>query len=95
MKISSRVREIRKKNNISEKKLAELSGYSESYISRLENGKAENPTIKVIERIASVLGEPLKSFINDDDKFFISVINVSRKQLSKKKEFFIKIKIQE
>ncbi|MBD8071322.1 helix-turn-helix domain-containing protein [Bacillus sp. PS06] len=49
------IREIRVDKGISLNKLSKLSGVSKSYISFIERGKQTNPSISVIERIASAL----------------------------------------
>ena len=49
------LRSYRKKNNLSQKQLAELMGYSPSYIANLENGR-QRPTAdsQVVELIAKL-----------------------------------------
>lgn len=49
----------RKKKNITQKELAELTGIAQADISRLENGNG-NPSINTLERIAQGLGMKLK-----------------------------------
>lgn len=49
----------RKKKNITQKQLAELTGIAQADISRLENGNG-NPSIDTLERIAQGLGMKLK-----------------------------------
>lgn len=45
---------IRKKNNISQKELAKLIGATQSYIAKIENGKA-NPTNDIILKLSIAL----------------------------------------
>lgn len=52
--IGNRVRYLRQKQKISQADLAELIGMQQAYISRLERG-LENPSLKSLSRIASVL----------------------------------------
>lgn len=50
---------VRNKKNITQKKLAELTGITQGDISKIENGNA-NPSVKTLKRIASALGCELK-----------------------------------
>jgi len=55
MKLSKRIRELRKKHNLSQEKLAELSGIDYKHIQLLESKKPSNPTISTIEKLAKAL----------------------------------------
>lgn len=48
--------ELRKTRRISQKKLAEQVGVSQSYICALERGERKNPSATVIKGIAKSLG---------------------------------------
>ncbi len=50
----ARLQQLRKKQNISQEKLAELSGLHRTYISSLERG-TRNPTITTLHSIATAL----------------------------------------
>lgn len=50
-----------------QRRLAQEVGVSQSYISRLVNGEAGNPTLEVLERLASCLSVPLWRFFRDED----------------------------
>ncbi len=50
---------VRNEKNITQKKLAELTGITQGDISKIENGNA-NPSVKTLKRIASALGCELK-----------------------------------
>lgn len=52
--IGSRIKAQRKKNNLSQEKLAELSGLNTSYIGQIERGD-KNPSIETIYKIAKSL----------------------------------------
>ena len=51
--------ETRRTKNISQKKLSELTGITQSDISRIENGNA-NPSLRTLQRLAKGLGMKLK-----------------------------------
>lgn len=51
-----RIAEIRKERGISQKALSEATGIPQGYLSELENGKKNNPSIFKLFRIATALG---------------------------------------
>lgn len=61
--IGDRVRTIRKAKNISQEKLAELSGLHPTYISDIERGKV-NASIYSYHMIANALDVPLSELVN-------------------------------
>lgn len=56
-----KVRSIRKSQNISQEKLAELAELDRTYISDIENGK-RNVSIETVFKIAQALNTPIISF---------------------------------
>ncbi len=53
------LKRIRKSKDLTIEKLSELSGVSMGYICHLERGTRKNPSRDVMEKIASVLDEPI------------------------------------
>jgi len=53
--VGRNVRRIRLRKGLTQEKLAEISGFSQQYISGLEQGK-RNPTVVTVYEIASTLG---------------------------------------
>jgi transcriptional regulator with XRE-family HTH domain len=53
--VGRNVRRIRKKKGLTQEKLAELSGFSQQYISSLEHGQ-RNPTVVTLYELATTLG---------------------------------------
>jgi transcriptional regulator with XRE-family HTH domain len=53
--VGRNVLRIRKNKNITQEKLAELSGFSQQYISGLEKGQ-RNPTVVTIYELSQALG---------------------------------------
>lgn len=51
----NRIKKLRKEKGYSLNKFSELTGISKSYISFLERGIQKNPSLDVLEKIASVL----------------------------------------
>ena len=59
MNIIRAIIDARIKQNLSQKKLSELTGIHQSEISKLENGE-RNPSIKLLQRLADGMGLTLK-----------------------------------
>ena len=53
--VGTNVRRIRERNGLTQERLAELSGFSQQYISGLEQGK-RNPTVVTVYEVANALG---------------------------------------
>jgi transcriptional regulator with XRE-family HTH domain len=53
--VGQNVRRIRQKRRLTQEKFAEISGFSQQYLSSLENGR-RNPTVVTIYELATALG---------------------------------------
>jgi transcriptional regulator with XRE-family HTH domain len=53
--VGQNVRRIRRKKGLTQERFAELSGFSQQYISGLEQGK-RNPTVVTVYELAVALG---------------------------------------
>ncbi|RXJ04049.1 XRE family transcriptional regulator [Anaerobacillus alkaliphilus] len=62
------IRELRKKKRMSIDQLSDLSGVSKSYISYIERGLQNNPSIAVIEKISKALDVQLVDLIEGLNK---------------------------
>lgn len=62
--LGSRLRALRLEKSLTLRELARKLGKSESYLSKLENGKL-NPSLASLKQIADVLGRPLVHFFED------------------------------
>lgn len=58
------IRKLRVERGISQERLAFDSGVDRSYLGGLERGE-HNPTVDVLERLASTLGVPLRALFAD------------------------------
>lgn len=66
--LGDRLRMLRKREGLSQEKLAELTGFHRTYISGLERGRI-NPTAGNLHRISIALEIPLEElFVKDDLK---------------------------
>lgn len=61
-KLGNYIKGVRTSKNMSLRELAKRSGVSHSYLSQLENGKTNNPSIEVSRKIAKGLNVPLYEF---------------------------------
>lgn len=59
IELGKKIKERRSNLRITQPSLAEMAGISESTLHRIESGKA-NPTIKVLNQIADILGLEVK-----------------------------------
>jgi len=60
----TKIRELRLERELSRRQVAERSGVTGQYIYLIETGRATNPSIQVLERVASALGVRLSSLID-------------------------------
>lgn len=58
---------LRKKAGLTQKELAEKSGISYSYITKLENGFQTNPTYEILEALGEVLKAPVGAMYDFSD----------------------------
>lgn len=59
------LRTLRIKQELSQNELARMVGVTQGYISALEVGRKENPSIKVLSKIAEVLGTSVGVLISE------------------------------
>ena len=62
--VGQRIRNYRKKKQISQEKLAELSGCHPTYIGQVERGE-KNPTLESLEKISTALGISLSTLFEN------------------------------
>ncbi len=65
--IGTIIKDLRKARGIEQDELAQKSGFSQAYISQIENGKT-NPSLKALRKIAVVFGVDEKYFFEPDIK---------------------------
>lgn len=61
--LSNNITKYREKKNITKYKLSKLSGVNESLISQIERGKATNPKISTLMRLAAALDVTVNDLI--------------------------------
>lgn len=61
--LGRRLRELRKKRDLTIERLAEIAAVGEKYLGDIERGK-ENPTIGTLEKLASALSVKLRQILD-------------------------------
>lgn len=65
--LGNNIRSARMKQKITQEKLAELSGLSLNFISRLERTNTNNISVKNVIKIAQALGVPVTQLLSKQD----------------------------
>ncbi|MEH6938339.1 helix-turn-helix domain-containing protein [Bacillus sp. JJ664] len=65
--IGERIKKLRLQHGMSLTELAERAGIAKSYISSIERGLQSNPSIQVLEKIASVFNTTAENLLKEDD----------------------------
>lgn len=108
MKIGERIKEFRKKNNLSQKDFANALGYSQAYVAEIENDKRE-PSRAFLKKLNSVFGlssdfvlygerkkpESLEKFASEGfmSLKFIQRLKKDLENLNNPEEFYSSLKI--
>ncbi|MDQ0191195.1 helix-turn-helix domain-containing protein [Alicyclobacillus cycloheptanicus] len=66
--LGERIHRLRLEKNLSLSELADRAGIAKSYLSAIERFIQVNPSIHVIEKLASVLGVPVQYLIQSEDE---------------------------
>lgn len=61
--LGEKIKFLRQSKRLSQNKLSERSGVSQSYINELENGKKTNPTYELLQKIAQALEVPISDIL--------------------------------
>ncbi|WP_168122762.1 helix-turn-helix domain-containing protein [Paenibacillus sp. HB172176] len=65
--IGERIQMLRKRKGLSLTELSQRAGVAKSYLSSIERGLQQNPSIQFLEKIGEVLNVPVEEFVNQDD----------------------------
>lgn len=68
MNFKDYVKQKRKEKNLSLRELSKISGISHSYLSQLETGKRNIPTIYILKKLSKGLDEPLINLLTQASK---------------------------
>ncbi|KAA8997549.1 helix-turn-helix domain-containing protein [Paenibacillus spiritus] len=67
--IGERIQQLRKKKNYSLTELSEKAGVAKSYLSSIERGIQQNPSIQFLEKVGGVLGISAEEFLQSERSF--------------------------
>lgn len=66
--IGKRIKSLRKKSNLTIEQLADKSDISTTYLSDLENGEQDNPTVRTLRKIASTFNVSVSYLIEGQER---------------------------
>jgi len=65
--IGERIQALRKRNGLSLTELSQRAGVAKSYLSSIERGLQQNPSIQFLEKISEVLHVPVDKLVNANE----------------------------
>ncbi|WP_141504038.1 helix-turn-helix domain-containing protein [Paenibacillus luteus] len=66
--IGERIQMLRKRKGLSLTELSQRAGVAKSYLSSIERGLQQNPSIQFLEKVGAVLNVTVEEIINNDEK---------------------------
>ncbi|EPY2307070.1 helix-turn-helix domain-containing protein [Clostridium sporogenes] len=81
--IGDNIKKARIKQDISAKRLSELTGLTQAYLSMLENNKRKNPSSEALQKIADALKISVNEFFDDDNEDNKKDINITQEYSNK------------
>ncbi|HDK7154982.1 TPA: helix-turn-helix transcriptional regulator [Clostridium botulinum] len=81
--IGDNIKKARIKQDISAKRLSELTGLTQAYLSMLENNKRKNPSSEALQKIADALKISVNEFFDDDNEDNKKNINITQEYSNK------------
>ncbi|WP_169086948.1 helix-turn-helix domain-containing protein [Paenibacillus sp. PL91] len=66
--IGERIQMLRKRKGLSLTELSQRAGVAKSYLSSIERGLQQNPSIQFLEKVGAVLNVTVEEFLNNDEK---------------------------
>ena len=66
--LAERIKKFRKQKGWSQQKLAEKTGLSFNAITKIEQGRAEHPTLKTLIKLADVFGVSIDELVGRKNK---------------------------
>ncbi|MGO4694893.1 helix-turn-helix domain-containing protein [Paenibacillus sp. 2TAB26] len=65
--IGERIQMLRKRKGLSLTELSQRAGVAKSYLSSIERGLQQNPSIQFLEKVGAVLNVTVEEFLNSDE----------------------------
>lgn len=67
MDLASRLSGFRERRGVSLQAVADQCGCTKAHLWEMENGRSDNPTLKLLRRLAAFYGVPVAALIGDDE----------------------------
>ncbi|MBD2872029.1 helix-turn-helix domain-containing protein [Paenibacillus arenilitoris] len=64
--IGERIQTLRKRKGLSLTELSQRAGVAKSYLSSIERGLQQNPSIQFLEKVGAVLNVTVEDFLNNE-----------------------------
>ena len=78
MSFGDKLRKAREERKMTVSALAKATGFTVSYISRIETGQRKPPTLKIIKKLADVLGLPIELLTSENAYLPFDVLDKSK-----------------
>ncbi|WP_054198892.1 helix-turn-helix domain-containing protein [Clostridium baratii] len=76
--LSDNIKLLRAKHNMTIKELSVKSGVGQSTISDIETGKAKNPRMETLQKLANVFNVDVGSLLNTEEKLKLSIDSLKK-----------------
>ena len=86
--VNNRIKSRRNELKMKVKQLAEKTGLTPAYISQLENGKRENPSTEVMDKIANALYVSIDYLLNKSEDKELEKAEQKIEELSEENKIF-------
>jgi len=84
--IGTTLKEARKNIGLTLRKVEDMSGISNAYLSQLENDKIKNPSVNILSKLSSIYHVPLKQLLikanvieRENDKKYTANLNFAQR----------------
>jgi transcriptional regulator with XRE-family HTH domain len=94
VKVGERIRQARKRKQVTQEELATSIGISDKSISAYESNRI-NPPLKVLEKIAEKMGQPISYFVEDTiETAILAKLSEVERQFKEIKDILLKFKMK-
>ena len=73
--VGKKIQALRKQKGYTLSMLAERAGVAKSYLSNIERGIQDNPSIHFLEKVSAILGVPMESLLYEQSQWDESVMD--------------------
>lgn len=80
MTLGERLRSLRLAAELTQAELEQRTGIKREYLSKIENEKLDNPTLKTLQKLAKGLGVNPAALVTDNPKILAIIISPSKRK---------------